>query len=869
MDVVSSFDRVKQSYIDYVKTAFGTQYPGLEAERERLLNQPGVICQEPWIEPIPRYKSAGKRLEDLTASDLPSLDSTEITDFKKLATCGLIEDYKLYEHQTKMLQKALSGENAVVTAGTGSGKTEAFLLPLFAYLVKESASWNTPDSRQERQDDWWNNPTWQSRRKAERKSPRVPQRINETRDAAVRSMIIYPMNALVEDQLTRIRRALDSRDARAWFEQNRGGNRFYFGRYNGQTPVPGHEFNPPTTRGNQPPDSDRIDRLTRNLKETEEAASKATQSQGDEAVRYFFPRLDGAEMRSRWDMQDSPPDILITNFSMLSMMLMRDADSEIFDKTRQWLEKDGSVFHLIIDELHLHRGTTGTEIAYLLKLLLHRLGITPDSPKLRILGSSASLDPDKEDSRDFLSQFFGSAWHSSQIIPGHPADDIFVSDFSGDPLPVEPFIAIAKKSAEEDPGTENLKAHAARLLREASPSQTGPSGDLEEILESEWQANARMLAACKEEDDDTRATSLFTFGQRLFGSDWDENDIREAVRGMLVARELCGESGRLSSFRMHWFFKNIEGLWACTQPGCGCDPAAMEGGRTAGKLFTNARILCDNTDAPHRVLDLLYCEVCGTTMFGGSRYTLPHGQGWELLLTDAEIEGLPDRQPARFVDRRAYSEFAIFWPSGDKDLNPDAKNLRQPTSKPNEKVQARWIAASFNPATGKVNLGNTEPVRGYAFDVPNPPDNVSALPAKCPQCAVDYQYRKYRKSPVRGFRTGFGRITQVLSKEMFHFLPDAAKKLIVFSDSRQDAAELANGIERSHYSDLVREAMYDELRKAAVLTPKLVAELKEHGHLVSPDTQKLAETDPGLLKEYSDSIEKASADASLLPPAFQ
>ena len=565
-------------------------------------------------------------------------------------------------------------------------------------------------------------------------------------------------------------------------------------------------------------------------------------------------------------MQDSPPDILITNFSMLSIMLMRDADSKIFDKTRQWLEKDGSVFHLIIDELHLHRGTTGTEIAYLLKLLLHRLGITPDSPKLRIMGSSASLEPEQE-SVDFLSQFFGSAWRNSQIIPGHPADDIFVSDFSSDPLPVQPFIDIAQKSAEEDPDTENLKAHAARLLRTARPNQTGTSGDLEEMLESGWQASARMLAACRE-GNATRATSLSTFGLRLFGSDCDGDDMREAVRGILAARQLCGESSNLPSFRMHWFFRNIEGLWACTKPGCGCDPAGMEGGRTAGKLFTNARILCDNPDTPHRVLDLLYCEVCGTTMFGGNRYELPHGQGWELLLTDAEIEGLPDRQPARFVDRRAYSDFAIFWPSGGKDLNPDAKNFRQPLPD-GQRAQAHWKAASLDPATGKVNLGNTGPVRGYAFDIPKHTDDARALPATCPQCAVDYQYRKYRKSPVRGFRTGFGRITQVLSKEMFHFLPDDAKKLIVFSDSRQDAAELANGIERSHYSDLVREAMYDELRKAAVLVPNLVAELKEHEHLVSPETQKLAETEHGLREYYSERIETANTDASSLSAMLQ
>ena len=85
---------------------------------------------------------------------------------------------------------------------------------------------------------------------------------------------------------------------------------------------------------------------------------------------------------------------------------------------------------------------------------------------------------------------------------------------------------------------------------------------------------------------------------------------------------------------------------------------------------------------------------------------------------------------------------------------------------------------------------------------------------------MDYRYRVYRKSPIRGFRTGFGRVTQILSKEMFYFfLPEGSRKLVAFSDSRQDAAELANGIERSHYTDLVREAMYEELWKAAMTSP--------------------------------------------------
>src|SRR5208337_2146490 len=106
----------------------------------------------------------------------------------------------------------------------------------------------------------------------------------------------------------------------------------------------------------------------------------------------FFPRVDGGEMWSRWDMQENPPDILITNYSMLNIMLMRSVESNIFDLTRQWLEGDRSrVFHLIVDELHTYRGTPGTEVAYLIRVLLGRLGLSPESPQLRIIASSASL----------------------------------------------------------------------------------------------------------------------------------------------------------------------------------------------------------------------------------------------------------------------------------------------------------------------------------------------------------------------------------------------------------------------------------------------------------------------------------------------
>ena len=193
-------------------------------------------------------------------------------------------------------------------------------------------------------------------------------------------------------------------------------------------------------------------------------------------------------------MQDHPPDILITNFSMLSVMLMRDSDNGIFEKTKQWLKKDGSIFHFIIDELHLHRGTAGTEVAYLLKLLLVRLGLSPNSPKLRIMGSSASLEPNDHDSVRFLSDFFGSAWTGSQIIPGNPVD-VPTPDTSS-VLPTEPFVAIAGKGTWSD-SEPDASTITKELLHSLGEPQDEEIWQLEDVLESEkLQLSARILAAC-------------------------------------------------------------------------------------------------------------------------------------------------------------------------------------------------------------------------------------------------------------------------------------------------------------------------------------------------------------------------------------
>jgi len=145
--------------------------------------------------------------------------------------------------------------------------------------------------------DWWKNKEYQDACHAQGKTYRIKQRNHEKREAAIRAIIVYPMNALVEDQLIRLRKSLDSSDSREWFKDNAKGNRIYFGRYYGNTPIPGHEKLKPE-RGIQKWDYKRIKRLANKLEQIEKDSIGAENEGGRVAmedpdlanvIKYSFP----------------------------------------------------------------------------------------------------------------------------------------------------------------------------------------------------------------------------------------------------------------------------------------------------------------------------------------------------------------------------------------------------------------------------------------------------------------------------------------------------------------------------------------------------------------------------------------------------
>ena len=125
---------------------------------------------------------------------------------------------------------------------------------------------------------------------------------------------------------------------------------------------------------------------------------------------------EDSELLTRHEVQVEPPDILVTNYSMLEYMMMRPLERPIFDATRKWLNANPSeTFVLVLDEAHLYRGGAGSEVALLIRRLRHRLGITPD--RLQVICTTASFE-DHQYAPQFGAQLSGKNASDFVPIPG-------------------------------------------------------------------------------------------------------------------------------------------------------------------------------------------------------------------------------------------------------------------------------------------------------------------------------------------------------------------------------------------------------------------------------------------------------------------
>lgn len=323
-DPILGSQSLKESYIDYITTRFNIANQTYAKAFRSALSAEDTVAKGPFLDIGGSFK-AGRTLQDM-------IDSGEAAflfqNFEPIPEKEreLKLERKLYLHQEKAMTKAGKGKNLVVTTGTGSGKTECFLLPVFQSLLQEEEA--------------------------------------GTLTPGVRAIIIYPMNALASDQMKRMRKLLQGHPS------------ITFGLYNGNT------------------------------KHSEKDALAAyQQTHKDEHGDRAFPLSN--ELISREVMQETPPNILITNYSMLEYMLLRPKDDAVF--------KGSQLKFIVLDEAHIYKGATGMETALLMRRLRARIA-EPD--RVQYILTSATLGGPESDNDiiTFANRLCGAPFHKDDII---------------------------------------------------------------------------------------------------------------------------------------------------------------------------------------------------------------------------------------------------------------------------------------------------------------------------------------------------------------------------------------------------------------------------------------------------------------------
>src|SRR4051794_10852007 len=251
---------------------------------------------------------------------------------------GLIGYPTMYLHQQQVFDAVKTGQHVLVATGTGSGKTESFLYPIIDDLLRQRDQGMT---------------------------------------TGLTAILVYPMNALANDQLDRLRDML-------------GGTNITFAQWVGTTPRNESDVQIDRFEG-----SSRQAFLDARRKRREEAQAE------DRAVRPLAPL---EECCSEEDIQTRQPRILLTNFRQLEVLTTRLPDVQMFAQA--------PLKYLVFDEAHTYAGATGAEVACLVRRLRALAGKPP--AQITCIGTSATLsDPAKKDqdndetARRFASRFFG------------------------------------------------------------------------------------------------------------------------------------------------------------------------------------------------------------------------------------------------------------------------------------------------------------------------------------------------------------------------------------------------------------------------------------------------------------------------------
>lgn len=689
---LESSKAIVDSYKEYLLSAFDFSDSKVKEEFRLSLNERFQVSKGPFLQSTPPYKRS-KSLRELAMEGILSAELVKDPPIVPNV------DRSLYHHQVEAIQKIADKRNIIVATGTGSGKTESFLIPIIDSLLKE-------------------------REAGSLSSP------------GVRALLLYPMNALANDQLGRLRELLA------------GMSDVTFGRFTGDT------------------GTDDEDRLA-----------------ADYMRRYGVDPLPN-EMLSRERMRETPPHILVTNFAMLEYLLLRPAETKFFDGPtgKHWK-------FIVLDEVHTYQGAKGGEIRMLLKRLRDRV-VSSSRNRITFVGTSATIGSSEEDIPKLAS--FASALFDEDVAfaQGDGGGDIirplyepkkrFQRELCLSVEEIQLLYALAQLNDEEG------------IIRELSGKCQGVPDSL-----TARQVLGEVLA---------RDASYQQLEERLEIGPSTLSELAESVRSPSLSQEAItqlvdlakyaespGDSYPLLSARYHLFLRALEGMFYCFNP-----DHPIEKPRLSLEPREECPH-CTNSDL-NRSFEIGPCTQCGAT------YIIGHVDGIE--------DSLFVSNPRAFASNAVYLTPLEDQKRGNEPGDEDEDAFAEAVGIDGDVADVRTLCT----VCGALDEHDATCLheRARIRVLHSKPKDADAPLRRCAVCS-----HQSNGPVVSRVQTGQDAPTAVLASAIYQELPSEqwasskvgeGRKLLCFSDSRQDAAFFAPYLERTYMRNVQRRLLLDTLQ---------------------------------------------------------
>ena len=638
MNVFELRDQLLDDYRRYATSFMRLRDERIQTEVQNALDQ-GLLWPPPRIGLNPAFET-GTSVESMVNEGILHPGCQDIF--------GTIKPYR---HQEEAIRAAQADRNYVLTTGTGSGKSLAYIIPIVDHVLRTGSG------------------------------------------TGVKAVVIYPMNALANSQMEELAKFL-----------------------------PGS--NPPVT----------------------------------------FNRYSGQEDQEARDLiLNDPPDILLTNYVMMELILTRYRDKAL-------VKAMGDLRFLVLDELHSYRGRQGADVA----LLVRRVREASGSAAIRCVGTSATLSTEGGHQERLTrlakvgTRLFGAKVHPEDVI--------------GETL--------RRLTPEPDLSDPTHRAELGRAIWRNRPPkdfEAFAADPLSGWIETEFgigQEEGRLVRAIPRalEGDEGAAARLSAL------TDIDQESCENALRSYLLAgHEIRNPTTAMPvfAFRLHQFISRGDTVYASPE----------SPGKRALTLQGRRFVPGDRTRV---LLPLSFCRACGQDYYVVRRGQAPDNSEEEILtprdLRDRFEEEnrsgflyLSDDHPWPDDSDRILDRLPPTWLDPNGRLRPNRRG--EVPQRVEVMPDGRLLSADSIAEGGVPGWWTPTPFRF------------------CLACGVSYPSRlgsDFSRLATLGSE-GRSTATTIMSLAVVHFLrqdgrlPSQARKLLSFTDNRQDAS-----LQAGHFNDFVQ-----------------------------------------------------------------